>query len=102
MKNQQEKRPLDSQKLIDAAEMLKAIAHPSRINIIDLLDKKGELSVTQIQEMIDLEQAQTSHHLRILKDKNILNCRRDGKNMYYSLKFEKLVMIIECIENYDK
>jgi DNA-binding transcriptional ArsR family regulator len=80
-----------------AATMLKAIAHPVRIKIINSLGKDNEMSVTQIHEALDIEQSSASHHLGILRDKGILNSRRDGKNIYYYLRNDNLTKIVECI-----
>ena len=71
---------LDPEQLDAAANMLKAIAHPMRIAIIDFLQGGEELSVTQIHRRLGIEQSTTSHHLGILKDKGVLVSRRDGKN----------------------
>ena len=87
----------DHEKLNQATEILKAIAHPIRINIIALLENGKRLTVTEIFEKLDLEQAVVSHHLRILKDRGVLNYRREGKNMYYYLKHEQLIQIIQCV-----
>ena len=88
---------LDVTKLEMAASKLRAIAHPMRIAIIDLLNEKHKLSVTEIYNHLDIEQASASHHLNILKSKGILLSRRDGKKIFYSLKSVALTEIIDCI-----
>lgn len=93
------KTRIDSVKLERAAYVLKAVAHPTRINIIDLLDQQKELSVTQISELLDCEQSLLSHHLTNMRDKGILMVRRDGKNMYYSLTDKTITKIIACIND---
>ncbi|MFP4471442.1 MAG: ArsR/SmtB family transcription factor [Bacteroidales bacterium] len=90
------KMKLDIDKLEMAASKLRAIAHPMRIAIIDLLHEK-QLSVTEIYERLNIEQASASHHLNILKSKGVLTSRRNGKKIYYSLKNQTLTEIIECI-----
>ena len=89
---------LDQKKLEMAAEMLKAIAHPLRIAIVDLLQNGNRLTVTEIFAQLNIGQAVASHHLRILKDKGVLESVREGKNIYYSLKHERLSQIVDCIE----
>ena len=81
----------------DAAEMLKAIANPLRINIIYALFIKSEMSVSDIQEELNIEQSLLSHNLRLMKDRGILVARKRGKNCYYSLKHKKLYKVIECV-----
>ncbi len=73
---------LDPEQLEAAANMLKAIAHPMRIAIIDFLQEGEQLSVTQIHKKLGIEQSTTSHHLGILKDKGVLVSRREGKNTF--------------------
>jgi DNA-binding transcriptional ArsR family regulator len=88
---------IDPESLEKAASMLKAIAHPMRIAIIGYLEDGKKLSVTEIQKQLGIEQSTASHHLGILKDKGVLNSRREGKNTYYSLKHENLRHIINCV-----
>jgi DNA-binding transcriptional ArsR family regulator len=88
---------LDITKLEMAASKLRAIAHPMRIAIIDLLNEKRKLSVTEIYEYLDIEQASASHHLNILKNKGVLVSKREGKKIIYALKNVTLTEIIECI-----
>ena len=88
---------LDVEKLEMAASKLRAIAHPMRIAIIDLLTMNSKMTVTEIYEYLNLEQASASHHLNILKNKGLLDSKRDGKMIYYSLKFEHLTEVIDCI-----
>ncbi|MFW5701280.1 MAG: ArsR/SmtB family transcription factor [Cyclobacteriaceae bacterium] len=88
---------LTPEQLSDAASMLKAIAHPIRISILDRLDNGIALTVTEIHENLGIEQSVASHHLGILRDKNVLSSRREGKNTYYFLKNENFAGIIECL-----
>jgi DNA-binding transcriptional ArsR family regulator len=88
---------LDITKLEMAASKLRAIAHPMRIAIIDLLNEKPKLSVTEIYSALDIEQASASHHLNILKNKGVLVSKREGKKIFYALKSVTLTEIIECI-----
>ena len=88
----------ESSFLQSSSEILRAIAHPIRIAIVDLLKTNGKLSVTDIHENLKIEQAIASHHLRILKDKQVLTSRREGKNTFYSLKSERYSDIITTLE----
>lgn len=90
-------KDLNSTQLEEAANMLKAIAHPKRLAILNFLDAGKQLTVTEIHKLLKLEQSTTSHHLGILKDKGVLSSRRDGKNTYYYLKHETLNRIVECV-----
>ncbi len=85
--------------LENSTETLRAIAHPIRIAIMDLLFKNGQMTVTQIYSALNIEQAIASHHLRILKNKNILVVQRNGKNSLYSLSTDNYYYIIETLTN---
>lgn len=89
---------LDIVKLEAAASKLRAIAHPMRIAIIDLLNEKKKLSVTDIYEYLKIEQAAASHHLNILKSKGVLISKREGKQIHYSVKSSSIIEIIHCID----
>ena len=90
---------LDIDFLENASEALRALAHPLRIAIVQLLEGEGKkLSVTEIHESLDIEQAIASHHLRILKDRKILNSQRDGKNTFYFLRSPEVIIIVKSLE----
>jgi DNA-binding transcriptional ArsR family regulator len=88
---------LDIQKLEMASSKLRAMAHPMRIAILELLHEEKQLSVTDIYNSLKIEQAAASHHLNILKNKGVLVSRRDGKKIFYSLKSDVLSEIVDCI-----
>lgn len=88
---------LTPEQLERAANMLKAIAHPMRIAILNFLEDGKKLTVTEIHELLNIEQSTTSHHLGILKDKGVLASQREGKNTYYYLKHDNLSNIVDCI-----
>jgi DNA-binding transcriptional ArsR family regulator len=88
---------LSPEQLNNASSILKAIAHPIRISILNYLEKGKRLTVTEIHKRLNIEQSTTSHHLGILKDKGVLSSKRDGKNTYYFLKHESLSHVVECV-----
>ncbi len=88
---------LTSEQLERSATMLKAIAHPMRIAILSFLEEGKKLTVTEIHQLLNIEQSTTSHHLGILKDKGVLASKRDGKNTYYYLKHNSLGHIVDCV-----
>jgi len=90
-------KDLSSEQLERAANMFKAIAHPMRIAILNYLDDGKKLNVTEIHELLNIEQSTTSHHLGILKDKGVLSSQRQGKYTYYYLKYDNIANIIECV-----
>ena len=89
---------IDDDKRIDkAAYVLKAIAHPLRIKIIQMLNENKELNVSTIYKNLNAEQSLISHHLINMRDKGILDIRRSGKNIYYFLVDSSVAEVIECI-----
>lgn len=94
-------RQLHQGELEKAAFVLKTIAHPTRLAIIDLLSKQGRKTVSEICLMLDLEQSLASHHLNTMKLKGVLSSMKEGKNNYYDLKLMEVTQIISCIDNCD-
>ena len=90
-------KDLSPEQLEEAANMLKAIAHPMRIAILSFLEDGKKLTVTEIHELLEIEQSTTSHHLGILKDKGVLCSKREGKNTFYFLKHNNLSNIVNCV-----
>jgi len=91
------KAHIDIEKLEKAASKLRAMAHPMRIAIVDLLTANKKLTVTEIYNKLNIEQATASHHLNILKNKGLLESKRDGKMILYSLKNDALTRLVDCI-----
>jgi len=92
------KKVLEHEKLEMGASILRAMAHPMRIAIIELLTANKRLSVTEIYEKLNIGQANASHHLNMLKNKGVLESKREGKKIFYSLKHDKLTVIINSLD----
>ena len=67
------------------AETLKAIAHPVRLQIVNIL-MTGERSVGELVKALGTKQSLTSQQLSILKSRGVLKSRRNGNVVFYSLK----------------
>jgi len=80
------------------AKMLKIIAHPCRLRIIDIL-KKGEQGVSYIQAQVKCKQSVTSQHLNKMKNQGILKARRSGNEVFYSIANFEVLMIIKCLKD---
>ncbi|MDX2285734.1 MAG: metalloregulator ArsR/SmtB family transcription factor [Bacteroidia bacterium] len=76
---------------------LKAIAHPARLSIIEMLENGKRLTVTEIYTRLKADQSAVSHHLSILRDKGILGTERKGKFIYYYLKNTAFLSLIDCL-----
>ena len=94
------KKELSINVIQKAAVTLKAIGHPVRLRIIELLDKHKEMSVTSLLEKIDVEQAVLSKHLAHLKKKGILNCSVNGNFRLYSIAYPNVVHVLNCMRTH--
>ncbi|MCB2193427.1 MAG: metalloregulator ArsR/SmtB family transcription factor [Deltaproteobacteria bacterium] len=80
----------------DAAEMLKVMGHPMRIKIAQCLEP-GAKNVGEISQAIGAAQAATSQHLKALRMRGLLDARREGACVYYSIARPEVYKIIHCI-----
>lgn len=76
------------------ADFFKALAHPARIKILELL-RGGELSVTEIQERLGIEASSVSQSLSILRHKKIVDSRKVGTTVYYSLHDPAVIELLD-------
>lgn len=84
--------------VLEAAEFLKALANPNRLMILCfLLD--GEYSVGELEQKLDLRQPTLSQQLARLREDNLVETRRNGKQIYYSLSDEKVRRTIALLDD---
>lgn len=81
------------------AVVLKAVAHPLRIAIIDLLIQKDEMSVSEIHTTLDILQPEASRQLAILKNAGLIESRKDANTRFYTLTDGSISDLLTCIEN---
>src|SRR3989339_1854389 len=81
------------------ADVLKALAHPIRLQIIETLES-GEKTVSQIMQAVGGKQSITSQQLNMMKDKGILACRKEGANVYYRIENPNAIQLLHCIHNH--
>lgn len=89
---------INLEKVNAATNLLKGVAHPIRLAIMEVLRNGNELCVTDIYEQIGVEQAVASQHLKILKDKNILGSEKKGKQIFYFIKNDKFNKLLDYIQ----
>ena len=89
----------DREKLEQATYLLKAVVQPTRIAIIDILDQYKEMNVGELAEILEVSHALISHHLNDMRSKGILNARRKGQKIYYSIAEHAVLDILTCINN---
>lgn len=81
------------------ASIFQALAHPTRIAIIEQL-RDGELSAGEIGERIGLEQANASQHFAVLRAKHIVVARKEGNQVFYSVRDPLLIEVLDIMRRY--
>jgi ArsR family transcriptional regulator len=82
------------------AGIFQALAHPTRIAIVELLRDEGEIPVGRIYERLGLEQANASQHLAVLRSKNIVTGRKEGNQVFYSLRDPVIGKVLNLMRQY--
>ncbi|HNI43625.1 MAG: helix-turn-helix transcriptional regulator [Chitinophagales bacterium] len=88
------------QNLQTSSELLRAIAHPLRMTILEFIDQKKVINVNKIYNTLKLEQSITSQHLRILRNAGLVNTKREGKFIYYSINYPKIEQVNNAIKSF--
>ena len=78
------------------ADLLKALSHPKRLEVVQLLRNK-KMCVGEIQEMLGLSQANLSQHLQVLRDASILETQRQGQKIFYQLSHPNIVKACDLL-----
>jgi DNA-binding transcriptional ArsR family regulator len=81
------------------AEFFQALAHPTRIAIVEQL-RGGELSAGTLIERLGIEQANASQHLAVLRSKNILANRKAGNQVFYSVRDPLIIEVLDLMRRY--
>jgi ArsR family transcriptional regulator len=87
---------IDQARLERAADVLKTVAHPLRLRIVELLEP-GEKSVNELKDLLGVTQPLTSQHLTQMRMRGVLGSRREGTLVYYSIANPDVVKVIHCI-----
>ena len=80
------------------AEFFKALAHPVRIQILDTL-RDGEHNVNELRDILNIEAPNVSQQLAILRSKNIVATRKEGNNVYYSVRDKTIFKLLDAAKN---
>lgn len=87
-------------KLQESSELLRALTHPLRMQILEFIDSQDHINVNKIYNTLNLEQSITSQHLRILRNAGIVETTRDGKYIFYSINYEKVKSAMKAINTF--
>ena len=81
------------------ASVCKGLADPKRLLILNTLHD-GERSVTEICEELDLPQANVSQHLAILREKGMVESRKEGQRVYYRVTSDKIIQALDLLREF--
>ena len=83
---------------IDRARIMKALAHPTRLYIVDAVSQK-EKCVQELTDLIGADISTVSKHLSVLKNADIVQDEKRGTQVYYRLKFRCVLQFFNCVES---
>ncbi|MBP8605253.1 MAG: winged helix-turn-helix transcriptional regulator [Phycisphaerae bacterium] len=78
------------------SEILKAVGHPVRLQIIEQL-RDGPMCVGLLSQKLDMPQSVISQQLGLMKDKQVLQCHREGTKVFYSIKNLNVIKLLDCV-----
>lgn len=90
-------RNLSVPELARMAQVLKLLAHPHRLKIVDLLETRGAMPVHRLMARLSLPQAMTSTHLNRMRRMGLVQSERRGKEVWYSLGDRRSLTILNCM-----
>jgi ArsR family transcriptional regulator len=88
-------------KAVLRAQVIKSLAHPSRIQMVDALED-GELCVCELAEIVGADMSTVSKHLVLLKASGLVTVEKRGLKQYYSLKCPCLAAFFQCVDDISK
>lgn len=91
---------INNEKLQFSSEILRALAHPLRMKILEFIDQNDKINVNKIYNTLKLEQSITSQHLRILRLAGLVKTERDGKFIHYSINYNTINNTVTAINGF--
>jgi ArsR family transcriptional regulator, arsenate/arsenite/antimonite-responsive transcriptional repressor len=77
---------------------MNAIADPCRLSILEEISRKGRMCCGDVQGLTGLSQPTCSHHIKLLSESELIECRKEGRNHFFSINknnFKKLSLFLE-------
>ena len=81
------------------AQTFQALAHPTRIAVVEAL-RDGELTAGTLMQLLEVEQANLSQHLAVLRAKHVLVNRKAGNQVYYAVRDPVLIKVLDLLRKY--
>ncbi|MFZ4542881.1 MAG: ArsR/SmtB family transcription factor [Saprospiraceae bacterium] len=91
---------IDAAKLDVSSEILRALAHPLRLQILEFIDKNKSINVNKIYNTLKLEQSITSQHLRILRAAGLVTTHRKGKFILYEVNYGYIDNSVKAVASF--
>lgn len=96
----QTKVRFNNEKLQYSTNLMKALAHPLRLKILEYIDSQGIINVNKIYNTLKIEQSVTSQHLRLLRLAGVVNAKKDGKFVHYDINYPILQKAQIAVNNF--
>jgi ArsR family transcriptional regulator len=93
------RRRISYSKLGKVAEIFSGLAHPTRIEILEILENGDIYSVGEILSELKIDPTLLTHHLTKMKHMGILKSKKEGRNVYYELAMPEITSVLDCIQN---
>ncbi len=81
------------------AQLFQALAHPTRVAVVEAL-RDGELAAGTLMDQLQIEQANLSQHLAVLRAKQVVVTRKAGNQVYYALRDPVLATVLDVLRQY--
>ncbi len=90
----------NNEKLQYSTTLMKALAHPLRLKILEYIDSQGIINVNKIYNTLKIEQSVTSQHLRLLRLAGVVNAKKEGKFVHYDINYSVLQKAEKAVNNF--
>lgn len=95
---QTRRAPIDPRHLADFAALIRVLAHPVRLRLVELLADR-ERTVSSLQQALGERQAIVSQQLARLRAAGVVSCRREGTSVWYTLADPRVLSVLDCLRN---
>jgi len=90
----------NNEKLQYSTILMKALAHPLRLKILEYIDSQGIINVNKIYNTLQIEQSVTSQHLRLLRLAGVVSAKKEGKFVHYNINYSILSKAETAVNNF--
>jgi len=96
----QEEQLISREELVAGARLMKILAHPVKLDILQLLGADKSMDVSSLCKAIggECEISMMSHHLAKMKDNSVLKSEKNGKQVFYSVKDPSVLSLLDCLK----